>query len=164
LVSILKALEENMKSTRILLILTTIFILAVFLVACSKSTAVTEPLQNQTVTQQESTTVQETSVPTNEPLGVPEDVPVMPDAYDLQIPNEFTIYYKVALPLQDVVTFYNEELPNYGWQQPKHPDSAVGAMAQMARSKENGDRITFSIQYNPVGEFTVVQISLTRKP
>lgn len=153
-----------MISKRILLILTTIVILAVFLVACTKSTEVTEPEQNQVVTQQGSTTIQKTSVPTNEPLGVPDDVPVMPDAYEIKIPNEFTIYYKVDLPLQDVVTFLNEELTNYGWEQPKHPDSAVGAMAQMARSKENGDRITFSIQYNPVGEFTVVQISLTRAP
>jgi len=153
-----------MKSKRIFIIFASLLILLVLLAACSKGTEVSEPVENQGTTQESLLSDQETSVPVKEPLGVPEDVPIMPDAYELKVPNEFTIYYKVNIPLQDVVTFYNEELPNYGWDEPKYPDSAVGAMAQMARSKPDKDRITFSIQYNPVGEFTVVQISLTRAP
>jgi len=153
-----------MNSKRIFLILTAFIILLVLMVACSKGTEVSEPVENQGATQESLPSDQETSVPVKEPLGVPEDVPIMPDGYELKVPNEFTIYYKVNLPIQDVVTFYNEELPNYGWDEPKHPDSAVGSMAQMARSKPDKDRITFSLQYNPVGEFTVVQISLTRAP
>jgi len=153
-----------MKSKRIFLLLIAITVLLVLLVACSKGTTVSEPGANQGETQESLPPTQGTIIPTKAPLGVPEDVPILPDAYDLKVPNEFTIYYKVDLPLQDVVTFYNEELPNYGWDEPKYPDSAVGAMAQMARSKPDKDRITFSIQFNPVGEFTVVQISLTRAP
>jgi hypothetical protein len=157
-------MEEKMRSKKIFVILPIILVLLVLLVACSKGEETSGPAENPIATQGSLPAVQKSPVSTKAPLGVPEDVPVMPDAYDLKIPNEVTVYYKVDKPLQDVVTFYNEELPNYGWEQPKNPDSAVGAMAQMARSKSDGDRITFSIQYNPVGEFTIVQISLTRAP
>jgi hypothetical protein len=101
---------------------------------------------------------------TAEPSGIPEDVPVMPDAYELVIPNQLNLTYKVDLQIKDVVAFYQAELPNDGWDQPANPDSVVGSMAQMARTKANGDRITFSIQYNPIGEFTIVQIYITRAP
>lgn len=153
-----------MKSKRIFFFLIAITILSGILVACSKGTAVSEPVGNQGETQESLPPDLETIVPTKAPLSIPEDVPIISNAYDLKVPDEFTIYYKVDLPLQDVVKFYNDELPNYGWDEPKYPDSAVGAMAQMARSKQDKDRITFSMQYNPVGEFTVVQISLTRAP
>ncbi len=153
-----------MRSNKIFVFLPIILVLLVLLVACSKGEETSGPAENPIATQGSLPSVQNSPVSTKAPLGVPEDVPVMPDAYELQIPNAVTIYYKVDLPLKDVVAFYQDELTNYGWDQPKNPDSAVGAMAQMARSKSDGDRITFSIQYNPVGEFTVVQISLTRAP
>jgi hypothetical protein len=157
-------MEEKMRSNKIFVFLPIMFVLLVLLVACSKGEEASGPAENPIATQGSLPSTQKSPAPTKAPLGVPEDVPVMPDAYELQIPNEVTVYYKVDLPLKDVVTFYNEELPNYGWEQPKIPDSALGAMAQMARSKSDGDRITLSIQNNPVGEFTIVQISLTRAP
>jgi len=103
-------------------------------------------------------------VATSTPVGIADDVPIMPDAYALEIPNGLNVTYRVDLQIKDVVAFYQQELPTKGWDQPANPDSVVGSMAQMARTKTNGDRITFSIQYNPIGEFTIVQIYLTRAP
>jgi len=150
-----------MKSKQVLLLIAAIIILSILSVACSKGQATT-PAQNPVSTQEPGITTQESVVPTSEPTGVPEDVPIMPDAYDLDVPNQLNILYKVDKPIKDVVDFYQQELPNNGWDQPRNPDSVVGSMAQMARTKASGDRITFSIQFNPVGEFTIVQIYITR--
>jgi ABC-type Fe3+-hydroxamate transport system substrate-binding protein len=152
-----------MKPKNILLFLTTLLIL-LLLVACSKNQATTSSTGNTITTQEPLTATQQTSVEVSQPEGVPEDVPIMPDAYDLEVTNQLNLNYKINLPIKDVVAFYQQELPNNGWDQINNPDSVVGSMAQMSRSKANGDRINFSFQYNPIGEFTVVQIYITRVP
>jgi hypothetical protein len=135
---------------------------SLLLVACS-STPTTAPTQN-TVTSQEVVITQAvTSAPsTQAPPAIPSDVPIMTGAYDIEVPTNLNITYKVDAPIKDVVSFYEDSLPGAGWDQMSNPDSVVGSMAQMSRSKTNGDRITFSLQYNPVGSFTVVQIYLNR--
>jgi hypothetical protein len=153
-----------MKLNRILGILTSILFILIFSVACSKSQATTAPVENPLTTQEATSPAQQSTVVSTQSKGPPEDVPVMPDAYDLQVMDQFNLTYKVAVPIADVVAFYQEELPKNGWDQVNNPDSVVGNMAQMTRSKTNGDRISFSIQYNPVGEFTVVQAFVTRAP
>jgi hypothetical protein len=152
-----------MKPKRVLFVIAVIIIISILSVACSKGQATT-PSQYPITTQEPGGSTSQPVVATSAPSGVPEDVPIMPDAYDLQIPNQLNLTYKVDLQIKDVVAFYQQELPTDGWDQPANPDSVVGSMAQMARSKANGDRITFSIQYNPVGEFTIVQIYITRTP
>jgi hypothetical protein len=152
-----------MKPKKVIFVLATIIILSVLSVACSKGQATT-PAQNPITTQSPGTASQVPVVVTSEPTTVPDDVPVMPDAYELQVPNQLNVIYKVDLQIKDVVTFYQQELPLKGWDQINNPDSVVGSMAQMSRSKSNGDRITFSLQYNPVGEFSIVQIYITRAP
>lgn len=152
-----------MKPKRVLFVIAAIIILSILSAACSKSQATT-PAQNPVTTQEPGASATQPVLATSAPAGIPEDVPIMPDAYDLQIPNELNLTYKVDVPIKDVVAFYQQELPTDGWDQPSNPDSVVGSMAQMARTKANGDRITFSIQYNPVGEFTIVQIYVTRAP
>jgi hypothetical protein len=152
-----------MKPKRILFVIAAIILLSILSVACSKGQATT-PAQNPISTQEPGASTPQPVVATSAPGGIAEDVPIMPDAYDLQVPNELNVIYKVDLQIKDVVAFYQQELPTKGWDQPANPDSVVGSMAQMARTKPNGDRITFSIQYNPVGEFTIVQIYLTRAP
>ncbi len=139
-------------------------IFALLLASCSKgpaSTPVTSQAQNQITTQVETG---QTPVATKAPPSVPQDVPIMTGSYGLQVPTELNITYKVDAPLKDVVKFYQTALPDSGWTVTNNPDSVVGAMAQMARSKENGDRITFSFQFNSVGSFTQVQIFLNRVP
>lgn len=149
-----------MRSKNALRVLIIGIILSIVVVGCGKSPATTTAV-NPSTTQQPQT-AKNTPLPTKAPASIPSDVPIMADATDLIIPNELNITYHVAAPIKDVVAFYQTALPEAGWEEPTNPDSVVGAMAQIARTKTNGDRITFSIQYNPVGEFTIVQIYLTR--
>jgi hypothetical protein len=153
-----------MKLNRVFGILTTIIFILILTTACSKSQATTPPVEKPVTTQASSSPVPQTTEVVSQPSGPPEDVPVMPDAYELEVANQLNVAYKVALPIADVVAFYQAELPKNGWDQINNPDSVVGSMAQMTRSKTNGDRINFSFQYNPIGEFTVIQIYITRAP
>ncbi|OGO12658.1 MAG: hypothetical protein A2Y53_01760 [Chloroflexi bacterium RBG_16_47_49] len=153
-----------MKPNKVFLIIVTIFILTLFSVACSKETVTTAPVDNPVATQESIEPTQETSAATSEPTGVPEDVPIVPDAYELEVANQLNLEYKVNLPIKDVVEFYQQEFPNYGWDVINNPDSVVGSMAQMSRSNAEGDRLIFSIQYNPVGEFAINKIFITRVP
>jgi PBP1b-binding outer membrane lipoprotein LpoB len=156
-------MEETMKVKRIGLILATIIILAILLVSCGKKQATTAPVESPVNTQAGAAPTVAV-LPTSPPNEVPEDVPIMPDAYELQIANALNLTYKVNVKIEDVVAFYQGEFPNYGWDKTNNPDSVVASMAQMSRGKENGDRIAFSLQYNPVGEFTIVQIYIVRAP
>jgi hypothetical protein len=158
-----------MKKSRILLVLATVVAIAILLVACGGGKTATPAAETQSVgpvtTQETGTTPSgETAATATPPNGVPDDVPIMPNARELQASNMLNVIYKIDVSINDVVAFYQQELPNYGWETVNNPDSVVGSMAQMARAKANGDRITFSIQYNPVGEFCIVQIYLTRVP
>ena len=145
-------------------ILTAILILGLLLVACGKKQETSAPVNNQEITQDVNTNTEQTEVVAPQPVGAPEDVPIIPDAYDIEITSELNQNYKVNLPLKDVVEYYQSELPKNGWDQINNQDSVVGQMAQITRSKTNGDRINFSLQYNPVGEFSIVQIYITRAP
>jgi hypothetical protein len=154
-----------MKKSRVLFILATVVAIAILLVACGGGKTTNPVAETQSVspvTTQE--TGGETAATATPPSGVPDDVPIMPNARELQASNLLNVIYKIDVSINDVVAFYQQELPNYGWETVNNPDSVVGSMAQMARAKANGDRITFSIQYNPVGEFCIVQIYLTRVP
>ncbi len=151
-----------MKAKRTLFGIAIIIIISILLAACGKAPATT-PAQNPVNTQPTSGGTAPTQVvATKAPPSVPSDVPVMDGSYDLQVPNDLNITYKVKAQIKDVVAFYQTALPENGWDQTNNPDSVVGAMAQISRSKTNGDRITFSLQFNPVGEFTIVQIFLNR--
>jgi hypothetical protein len=74
------------------------------------------------------------------------------------------ISYEVDGTIEDVVTFYQDELPNFGWEMTRTPDNVLGAMATMARNNEKGDRMTFSLQYNSIAQFVVIRIFITRAP
>jgi hypothetical protein len=145
-----------------LFILTSVIMLSLLLVACS-STPTTAPVQQAATPQGVAPIQAVSSAPaTKAAPTAPTDVPIMTGAYGIETPTELNITYKVDAPIKDVVAFYESTLPEAGWDQMSNPDSVVGSMAQMSRSKTNGDRITFSLQYNPVGSFTIVQIYLTR--
>jgi predicted small lipoprotein YifL len=157
-----------MEPKKFVLTITVILILSSIMVACGgkQPTGVppeetNAPLQSPAPTQEGST--QEPVGTPNTGNGVPEDVPIMPDAFEIQVANAKNLTYKVNAKIEDVVAFYQGEFPKFGWDVINNPDSVVGSMAQIARSNAAGDRLVFSIQYNPVGEFTVVQIFITRK-
>ena len=158
-----------MKMTKVSLLITSVLAISILLVACGggkTASPVAETPSGGGVTPSETGTTPsaETTAVSTPASGVPDDVPVMPDAYDLQASNGLHVIYKVDVKINDVVTFYQQELPNYGWENVTNPDSAVGSMAQMTRMNSAGDRISFSIQYNPVGEFCIVEMYLTRTP
>jgi hypothetical protein len=97
--------------------------------------------------------------------SVPEDVPIMSGSRKLDVSNGGTnISYEVDGTIEDVVTFYQDELPNFGWEMTRTPDNVLGAMATMARTNEKGDRMTFSLQYNSIAQFVVIRIFITRAP
>lgn len=134
------------------------------LVGCSKGQTTTAPVENPEATQETVLATEVPDVVTQAPSGVPEDVPIYPDLTDVQVANQNNVAYKANGSIEDVGDFYISELPNYGWDVVNNPDSIVGNMAQITRSNANGDRIALSLQYNPVGDFTVIQIYLTRTP
>jgi hypothetical protein len=156
--------EEEMKSKKWLFIIASLLLISMLLTACGGSQETTVAEENPVATQESSAPEEIVASEPSEDSGVPEDVPMIPDAYDLQVSNKTRISYKVDKTVQEVVEFYQSEFENYGWTVVKNPDSVVGNMAQMSRSNEAGDRLIFSLQYNPIGEFTVVQISITRAP
>jgi hypothetical protein len=158
------SLEEDMKLKKAALVIISLIIITLLSVACGSNQATTPAqTQNVAITQETgSSVVQPTAVPTKPKPSAPDDVPIMPGAYAIEVPNELTVSYKIDTTIRDVVDFYEATLPENGWDQINNPDSVVGAMAQMTRGKSNGDRITFSLQFNPVGEFTIVQIYIIR--
>jgi hypothetical protein len=153
-----------MKIKKAFYLFTVAIIITILLAACSQApTTVPANTQapNPVFTQVESG---QTPVPTRAAPTVPSDVPIMSGSYDMEVPNSLNVTYKVDAPIKDVVAFYQTALQENGWTVTNNPDSVVGAMAQISRSRTNGDRITFSLQYNSVGSFTVVQIFLNREP
>lgn len=157
-----------MNVKRIPLLSVYLLILILLLSACGNNDTATPDIVTTETTQQETApaTTQGEEQPTteSEPSGVPEDVPIMPEAYDLSVPNQLNVSYKVAVPITDVVAFYQQEFTNYGWDEINNPDSVIGSMAQLSRSNADGDRLIFSIQYNSIGQFSVVQIYIVRTP
>ena len=94
---------------------------------------------------------------------VPDDIPIMPGAYRLQVARSGSqITYQVDGDIPPVVEFYQQQLETLGWQMTRSPDSVVGAIAAMARTNEAGDSLTINMQYNPNGDFVVIAIAILR--
>jgi hypothetical protein len=153
-----------MKSNKVIILLTILLTLTILLVGCSKGQATNAPVENPVTTQEPGTSNDVSIVTTQAPSAVPEDVPIYPDSSDIQVADQYNIVYKANASIDNVVTFYQTELANYGWDIEKNPDSIVGNMAQITRGNANGDRIALSLQYNPIADFTIVQTNITRTP
>lgn len=96
--------------------------------------------------------------------GVPTDMPLPQDYYDLKVARNGTqITYKINAEVQTAVDFYHNQLEPLGWEIKGPPDSVVGNIATMLRENEAGDRASINMQYNPNGSFTVITISINRK-
>lgn len=94
---------------------------------------------------------------------VPEDVPIMEGANKLQVVRKGTnVVYQVDGTVQDLVSFYQDELPNYGWEMAGPPDSAIGAIATMLRENAAGERLAINMQANEVGGFVRLTITIAR--
>jgi hypothetical protein len=104
--------------------------------------------------------------PTEVPLdesGAATDIPVPEDAYKYQIMRKgSSASYQVDMTIEELVTWYQEELPKVGWEMAGPPDSGLGAIATMLRENEAGDRLTINMQANEVGGFVSVTIVVIR--
>ncbi len=95
--------------------------------------------------------------------GMPADVPLMPRAYDVQILRaDVLVVYRVQAPLQEVLAYYRETLPQYGWRQEGAEITAMGNVANIALNKPNGARVLLSLRYDAAGKFVTVAISVAR--
>jgi hypothetical protein len=106
----------------------------------------------------------DTAVPqATESGGLASDIPIMEGAYQLQVMrNGNSVIYQIDSDTQTVVKFYEDNLPNYGWELAGPPDSAVGSIATMLRENKDKDRLTINMQENTLGGFVKLTISVVR--
>ena len=65
-------------------------------------------------------------------LTVPEDIPIMDGATNLQVARDGTnIQFQIDGAIVDVVAFYQEVLPDFGWEIAGPPDNVIGLIATM---------------------------------
>lgn len=168
-----------MMSRRIPFVLIVILVLSWSLAACSP--APTPPPLDTPIVDEGSGGQPEATEPSNEEQGGEEgggtenggeepgdpaetsSIPVPEDAYNVQYSRggdnaQFTIDGDI----DSVVSFYQEELPNFGWEMAGPPDNAVGVIATMLRENESGDRLTINMQENSDAGFVRVTAQIVR--
>lgn len=97
--------------------------------------------------------------------GVPVDVPLPEAAYDLRVEaNNTRITFKVDGVLQDIVTYFQEQLPTLGWTETLGADSAVGSMGTIGRKNATEDKLSINMSFNPNGNFVTVTMDVIRAP
>jgi len=97
--------------------------------------------------------------------GVPSDVPYPDTAYDLRVEaNHTRISFKIDGSLQDVVAFFQAELPGRGWGTTLGMDSAVGSMGTIGRQNDVLDKLSINMSFNPNGNFVNITVDIIRAP
>ncbi len=97
-------------------------------------------------------------------IVVPADIPLPDGIYNLVVMREGTqIEFRIDGNMEDVHAYFAEELPKYGWEETRTPDSVVGSMGSMVRENANGDRLSVDMQFNQIGDFVVIKIAISRK-
>jgi hypothetical protein len=92
-----------------------------------------------------------------------DDVPIMDEAYQVQKGRSGkNVVYQVDASIEEVVTYYQEVLPNYEWELAGPPDNAVASIATMLRENADGDRLAINLQANELGGFVRVNITISR--
>lgn len=153
---------------KILVVLVLLFSLVLMACAPKASPApLSSPPEAETpeaqVTSEQPGATEATSPAPSGPEGAAPDLPIMEGAYKLQIlRGGNSVIYQVDAGIQDVVSFYQETLPQYGWEMAGPPDSAVGSIATMLRKNQAGDNLTVNMQENKLGGFVQVTIQITR--
>ena len=95
--------------------------------------------------------------------GVPDDIPIMEGSYDLQASSTGNnVSYQVDATVEEVVLFYQEDLPNFGWELAGPPDNAIGTIGTMLRENAAGDRLAINMQFNQVGGFVRLNMRINR--
>jgi hypothetical protein len=95
--------------------------------------------------------------------GVRSDIPVIENAYKIQVSRAgYNINFQVDGTIDEVFSYYQEELARRGWQQMTASDSVSGPRGSLVRDKEDA-RLSMNFQENTIGGFVVVAIFLTDK-
>jgi len=163
-----------MRKNRTLLWMISLVLLAVMVTACGGNDQPTEVVQPEVVATEEVPVVSDgepvptvTEGPELGTYGQPIDVPIMDGNRDLQISRTGgNINYKIdTLTLQEVYDYHVEQLDIIGWLPGPHEvETVTSRLITLARANEAKDRITVTMQYNPIGEFTVITIVVNRAP
>lgn len=94
---------------------------------------------------------------------VPADIPVMEAAYQLQAGTSGkNVVYQIDTDIQEVLAFYQEELPQFGWELSGPPDNAIGSIGTMLRVNAEGDQLAINMQANQLGGFVKLTITIAR--
>jgi hypothetical protein len=106
-----------------------------------------------------------TVAPETGTYGQAVDVPIMDGNRNFQISRtgENISYIMDAVTMEDVYIFYQENLTAANWI-PGPNETAVGSrnLVTLARTNDQVDRITVTMQNNPIGEFVVITIVIVR--
>ena len=154
----------------ILWVIGLVFIL-VMLAACGGSDDPVEETQPEIVVTEEGPVVSEGEPAATEGVAVELgtygqaiDVPIMDGNRDLRISRTGeNISYKIDVSVQEVYDYYRGQLDEMGWIPGPHEIETVASnLITLARANEIGDRITVTMQYNPIGLFTVINIVIVR--
>jgi hypothetical protein len=95
--------------------------------------------------------------------GVPDDIPIMEGAYELQSARSANnVTYQIDATVEEVVLFYQEELPQFGWELAGPPDNAIGTIGTMLRENAAGDQLAINMQFNQVGGFVRLNMRINR--
>jgi hypothetical protein len=96
--------------------------------------------------------------------AVPEDIPVIPGAYKMDvISNGTQVNFTVDGDIEYVMDYYSTELEALGWMPTRAPDSAIGSIGTMSRENAEGDVVSLNMSYNANGDFVLVQIAISRE-
>lgn len=99
--------------------------------------------------------------PTEAPVA--SSIPIPEAAYNVHYSRGGeSVQFTVDGDIDSVLTFFQEELPNYGWEMAGPPDNAVGVIATMLRENEAGDRLTVNMQENSDAGFVQVTVQVAR--
>ena len=92
-----------------------------------------------------------------------DDVPIMDGAYQVQKGRTGkNVVYQVDSTIDEVVIYYQGELPNHEWEMAGPADNAVASIATMLRENAAGDRLAINMQRNDLGGFVRITITISR--
>lgn len=165
-----------MKIGKFSILLILISVLILIITACSPSRVLVEEYDQvfgETATTEPETAEEILPEPgeAQEPAPVEEDqekgrddVPIMDSGYRIQKKGRSgeNIVYHVDATIEEVLTYYQEELPNYDWEMAGPPDNAISAIATMLRENADGDRLAINMQANELGGFVIITITISR--
>jgi hypothetical protein len=94
--------------------------------------------------------------------GVPTDFPVPEEAYQLQVTRGKIVSFQIDATIDEMVTYYTDNLPGAGWEMAGPQDTSVGSVASMLRKNAAGDQLSITMQGNELGGFVRVTLSVNR--